>query len=239
MTELLGRMSQWAAQHGIDAVCELRDARLGYRIIQTGDTASFPFVEWGLAVGEYIHNVRSALDNLAFALARLKMDPPTRPNAVTFPIYRDKDAFQKNGRRNIDQMPEAVTALIERIQPFQRDGGPTEGIAENDPLLQLQWLSNTDKHRVPAVVLIAPQTLSHNHQIEFRSEEEAVANAPPDVTLWNGALAPGVVLFEMRTRHPLVSVKGTTEVHGHVAIETSTTLMPADLLLPAVGQYTS
>lgn len=236
---LLQSVATWASTNQISARCELREGRLGYRLIQGQYAASPPLIEWGLWTGECVHNLRSGLGNLAFALARLHCDPPGRPQDIAFPIYREKNKFDENAKKNIAQLPKKAAALIERIQPFQRDGSPAEGVAANDPLLLLQSLNNTDKHRVPSVVLLAPATLSHLHDIEFRSEDEAAANAPPDLTAWTGPLNAGVVLVEMRSKHPLASVKGRSEIHAVVALETDEGPRPLDQVLKPLLVYTS
>lgn len=237
--QLLTEVSAWAAANPIQMRCHLLDDRLGYRLVQDEYSTAPPIDDWGLLAGECFHNLRSALDNLAFALARLHNDPPERPNAIAFPIYREKKAFEKSGRRNIDQLSPEVANHIERIQPFQRDGSAAEGTPDQDPLLKLQWFNNMDKHRVPSIVLLAPTEIGHGHEVEFRTEEEAAANAPPDVTASAEPLHPGAVLFEMRTKHPLASVKGTTQVRAIVAIETDQKPMAIESLLPPIVYYTS
>ena len=236
---LLRSVATWASANQINARCELREGRLGYRLIQGEYSASPPLVEWGLWTGECVHNLRSGLDNLAYALARLHRDPPERPQDIAFPIYREKKKFDENSKKNIAQLPKEAAELIERIQPFQRDGSPAEGVAANDPFLLLQSLNNTDKHRVPSVVLLAPASLSHSHEIEFRSAEEAAANAPPDFTAWAGPLSPGVVLVEMRTKHPVASVKGRSDIHAVVALETDNVPRPLDRVLKPLVVYTA
>lgn len=237
--DLTASIASWASANPIQARCELREGRLGYRLIQLDYSMSPPVKEWGLMLGDYAHNVRSSLDNLAYALARLRRDPPDRPAAISFPIYSDASKFRQNGRRSIDQLPSEATAAIERIQPFQRDGSQAEGTAEQDPLLFLQELNNSDKHRVPSVVLVAPENLQHQHEVEFQSEDDAQQNAPPDVTAWSGPLKPGAVLFELRTKHPVARVKGQTDIRAVVAVEVLSKPFPIDFLVTALGTYTS
>jgi hypothetical protein len=234
---LLQSVTAWTTANAISARCELREGRLGYRLILEGYPTSPPLIEWGLITGECVHNLRSALDNLAYALARLHRDPPGRPKDVAFPIYREKKKFDDKGKKNVAQIPKQAAAVLERIQPFQRDGSLQEGRAENDPLLMLQSLNNTDKHRVPSVVLLAPASLSHVHEIEFRNDDEAAANAPPDFTVWTGPLKPSVVLVEMRTKHPVASVKGRSDIHAVVALETDDGPRPLDQVLKPLLVY--
>ena len=189
-------------------------------------------------IGECIHNLRSALDNLAYALARLKTDPPTRPWTIYFPIFGEQGRFNNNGRASIAQLPPAAADAIERLQPFQRTGARQDGTPEQDLLLLLQALSNSDKHRVPSIVLIAPKKIDHLHAVEFRSEEEASLNVPPDVTAYGGPLSPGVVMAEMRTKHPIASVAARVEIAAVVALETEKGPENLGFILPALVTYT-
>jgi hypothetical protein len=230
-------VTSWAAANPLVATCELRDGRLGFRVTQQEFLQPAPLDDWGLLAGECVHNMRSALDNLAFALARLNRDPPERPKGVAFPIYTEKTQFDKNGRRNIDQLPQPAALLVERLQPFQRDGSAAFGTPDRDALVLLQWLSNTDKHQVPSVVLIAPTEISHNFSAAFQSEEDAAANVPPDTTIWAGPLSPGAVLIEYRTKHPLASAGGRFDGKAIVAIQTNSECLAIVPTLQALNQY--
>jgi hypothetical protein len=213
-------IADWVASNPIAVECRLREGRLGYQLVVKELGGAAPLEEWGLVFGECIHNLRSALDNLAYALARIGCDPPKKPNLVSFPIFSDQVAFEKRGRRNIEQVGDEAAALIEKIQPFNRDGSPGNGTPDQDALVLLQWFSNTDKHRVPAVVLIAQTNVRHEVTIEFLSEADAAESVPPDTIVHAGALSTGVVLLEHKTRSPIASVKGGYKVEAIVAIET-------------------
>ncbi|TXT36767.1 MAG: hypothetical protein FD135_4058 [Comamonadaceae bacterium] len=230
-------ITSWVIVNPLVATCELRESRLGFRVTQQEFLQPAPLDHWGLLTGECVHNMRSALDNLAFALACLSRDPPERPRGIAFPIYTEKALFEKNGRKNIDQLPQPAAELVERLQPFQRDGSPAFGTPDKDALVLLQWLSNTDKHQVPSVVLIAPTEISHNFSAAFMSEEDAAANVPPDATIWAGPLSAGTVLLEYRTKHPLASAGGKFEGKAIVAIQTSSEPQPIVPVLQALNQY--
>ena len=201
--------------------CELREARMGYRLIVDGFAEPPPLEDWSLQVGEWAHNLRSALDNLAFALARLRCDPPPNPGRIAFPISIDKSKFEREARPTLEQMSDPAAQLVEKLQPFNRDGSPSMGTPESDALVILQWLNNADKHRVPSVILVGQMDATHEGSIEYYSEEDAKANTPPDTTVWGGPLAPGVVLLELRTKNSIAKVSGRFNVRGTVAIETN------------------
>lgn len=232
-------ISTWVASNPITADCKLRDGRLGFQLIQKNFAAAPPLEEWSLLLGECVHNLRSALDNLAFALARVRRDPPEKPNRIAFPICKDRAQFEKNGYGNIDQLPPAAAMLIQKLQPFQRDGSPAFGTPERDALVLLQSLSNSDKHKVPSVVLVAPTDLTHNVSAAFYSDKDASANVPPDATVWAGPLQPGVVLMELRTNKPLASVSGAFEGHAIVAIQTPSELIAVAPTLRVLHRHTT
>lgn len=230
-------ISGWVSRNPITADCELREGRLGFKLIQNKFTEPPPLEEWGLIAGEIIHNIRSSLDNLVYALARTHRDPPNKPQRLAFPIYQDKAEFKKNGRRNIDQLPSAAADLIEKIQPFNRDGSPALNIPDRDPLVLLNNLSNADKHRVPHLVLIAPTEISHNVSVQFYSEDDAMANTPPDVEAWAGPLDPNVVLLEYKTNRPIASVSGKYE--GRAIVTIVSHCEPITETLQALHNYTA
>ncbi|WP_156042243.1 hypothetical protein [Bradyrhizobium sp. URHD0069] len=194
--------------------------------------------DWGLLLGECIHNLRSSLDNLAFALARLRRDPPEQPSKIAFPIFGVRTEFERRGRANIDQLPEKAAALIELIQPFQRDGSAGKGTPDLDALIHLQRLSNTDKHRIPPVVLIAPTDISHSVQVEFYSDEDAAANVPPDTIVWAGPLEADVVLLEHKTNRPIASVSGRFDGQAILAVETPEGFERVETYVQGIKSYT-
>lgn len=230
-------VTSWAVANPLVATCKLREGRLGFRVTQQEFLQPAPLENWGLLAGECIHNLRSALDNLAFALARLNRDPPERPKGIAFPIYTEKVLFEKNGRKNIDQLPQAAACLVQKLQPFQRDGSAALGTPERDALVLLQWLSNNDKHQIPSVVLIAPTEISHSFSATFQSEDDAAANVPPDTTIWAGPLRAGAVLLEYRTKHPLASAGGRFEGKAIVALQINSEPQAIVPVLQALTQY--
>lgn len=129
------------------------------RVIQVGD-------DWGLIVGDAIHNMRSALDHLAWALAVRHFGgvEPTSKNIIKdiqFPVLSKADEWPTH--RFLKHMDPADVDKLERYQPFkytsagrfmmklQRPG------AIECPLEALSELSNSDKHRVIQVLYVLPE----------------------------------------------------------------------------------
>lgn len=101
--------------------------------------------EIGLVLGDFAYALRSGLDQLAWQLARLNRDNPTRDTC--FPIHGDGDGRSDDRFREVtrDMSCEAI-AVIKSLQPYHR------GTAFKDhPLWQLNRLCNIDKHAIFAV----------------------------------------------------------------------------------------
>jgi hypothetical protein len=121
-----------------------------------------PPPEWELLIGEFVYNVRSAVDHLAYELARLHLGDPLPVSIATsseFPIFNNGRDFRfgrrdKRGRRSrrpgvpgsglhkIRGVSQPARTAIERLQPYHRRKNPGAGA-----LWLLEELSNIDKHR--------------------------------------------------------------------------------------------
>ena len=112
-----------------------------------------------LIVGDCIHNLRSALDNLVheLALAYIGIDPlpEGRARGLEFPVFGDREMTTRECRNKIGCIDPRAQADIKGLQPYNRGER-----FRRDPLWQLHQLSNMDKHRLPHVVLFAPQAIA-------------------------------------------------------------------------------
>lgn len=87
-----------------------------------------------LLAGEVIYHLHSALNHLAYALAK-------RPNrSAAFPMMERCDPVRFE--QMTDSMPPDAIKLINGLQPYQRGDG-----ARTDPLWALAHLRNLDAHR--------------------------------------------------------------------------------------------
>ncbi len=106
-------------------------------------------------VGDFLHNLRSALDNLAYELAVAhkgsKMSKSIADHSG-FPIFTDKVRFDKHGGPKIRCVHPDARTFIERLQPYNRRDIPVTA----DALWQLSVLSNSDKHQLPHFAVAAP-----------------------------------------------------------------------------------
>jgi hypothetical protein len=95
----------------------------------------------GLIVGEFAHNLRTALDHLAWQLVLLRGGSPTR--STEFPIEKRRKWYERRLKRGaLRGMSADDRAAIEQVQPYQAGE-----CAADTYLALLAWLNNVDKHR--------------------------------------------------------------------------------------------
>ncbi len=181
-----------------------------------------PLETWKSQVGECAHNLRSSLENMAYALARLKQDPPQRPGAIEFPIYTDENEFIKKGKRKIDQLPDEAADFIERFQPFQRGKNPgyDDGTPDSDPLVFLQHINNSDKHRIPRVALLNVQELNRLFSYRMDLHENPFVGLSATHVMSEQRIYPGSIIAEMHSKEAITFENVTTEVKGKVVLDT-------------------
>lgn len=109
--------------------------------------------DWALVLGDCVHNLRSALDHLAYQLVLLDGQQPCRQ--TKFPILKER-AMKKGGHEAepFIQPPikgREILERIERVQPYFGIGRTL--VDEKDSYLwSLSKIDNIDKHRLPLFV---------------------------------------------------------------------------------------
>lgn len=106
---------------------------------------------WSLRVGDVVHNLRSALDHLAWQLVIL--DGGTPYKKTQFPIRKSP---LKDGQPSPTQLQpaisnQAILDALEAVQPYRRPGTESADY-RHDALWRLHRLDIIDKHRLLLVV---------------------------------------------------------------------------------------
>lgn len=138
-----------------------------YSLRAQGGPATLPD-EWGVAIGEIAHNLRSALDGLVWQLALSSVQIPYERTA--FPIFRRGRTSvrhrgnrqlaphfwgKRHGRTLLQSVPRQHWPQLESFQPYKRGNR-----GRYSPLFLLDRLNNTDKHRLITVVTTTPVAMS-------------------------------------------------------------------------------
>lgn len=144
-----------------------------------------PPAKLGLIIGDCLHNLRSALDNLSYELALAHYGgrlPSNIASSSAFPLLGSMQEFTRKARDMIKGIHPAAQTIIEDLQPYY--GG--KGVR----LTALNKLSNRDKHRLPHVTLAAPATINF-HTTDPRGF--------PDIEVEWGAIEGRTVIARYRS----------------------------------------
>ena len=101
-----------------------------------------PPTRWGVIAGEIVHQLRSALDLLAWQLVRDGGGEPKTGGGTGFPISQSADGYQQSSRVKLKGASDLAIAAIENIQPYNMP----DGIGRL--LLMIHDLDIRDKHQV-------------------------------------------------------------------------------------------
>ena len=97
---------------------------------------------WGILVGDFIHDLRSALDHLVWQLVVHETGNPPTTFDTQFPIFQTEAGYNTRGEPiRLKGVGTKAKALIKILQPF------STGEGTDSPLWHLHELSNFDKHR--------------------------------------------------------------------------------------------
>jgi hypothetical protein len=123
------------------------DPQTGEHVLRVEVRKWPPVLDWGVLAGDAVHNLRSGLDHLAFALCG---DPPPNPDKSAFPIFDSEKGFDHKGCELLRGADAEVKRLIKAVQPGLRFKTPKA--AHQDPLWLLYKLSNAEKHQLVLTV---------------------------------------------------------------------------------------
>ena len=126
--------------------------------------------------GDFVHNLRGSLDNLAWRLAVVSTNKSS--DRVSFPICETNDSkARKTIKRCAEGIAPEAVAILESLQPYHEVRGYT-----NSHLWRLNKLWNIDKHRhlvfesvaVPAQILNVPLAAKPNCVFEASDDGHVV-----------------------------------------------------------------
>jgi hypothetical protein len=211
-------VAEWQS-HPLSAHGEISEDRRTYKLVLDEFTVVPPIEFWGMLIGDCVHSLRSALDNLCFSAARLQCDPPADPRGVQFPIFDTRKDYNDNAARTLRQLPDAAVHLLEHCQPFQK-GDANE--IEKHSLMNLQYLSNQDKHRIPQVALLRVHQRDHRQELTFESniEAEEWIAAAPHFVIEGGPVWAGSTLISVTCSRPAGRIRGGVTVEAFPVIDT-------------------
>lgn len=177
----------------------------GLEHVLVAHTTHEPPVALPLIAGDCMQNMRVALDQLAWALARIGGKEP--PRNVACPIYLAPDDFHErtkkgrptagSGLAKIRTMPAEARRMIEELQPWHAED------PELHPLWTLNEYSRIDRHRTLSIIFALDD---YSDAVVGRRSESGKFVHDPDMTanevLSSGAFYDGAELFRFTLKEP-------------------------------------
>jgi hypothetical protein len=201
------RAEEFGKQHGRPGFqCVVEPNSQGTKIlVKIDQPVEFPGVEWGIIIGDAVHCLRSALDQLVSGLWTDKTTSRTR-----FPICRTVREWIVDAPGMYWSVPPTYVASLDRAQPYHR------GDKENEhPLAVLNVLWNLDKHQtIPAVALTTEGMKIEAIGAEgFPGWEDLKFRTHP-----GRALKQGTVLAEASFREADTEDNAKVDVEAHLSV---------------------
>jgi hypothetical protein len=149
-----------------------------------------PPVKWSIVIGEIIHNLRSALDHLAWQLVKANGEKPDRDTG--FPIFFDNPFADNASEKSLERWERMTRgmhaddiAILKAFQPYNAGD-------RANPLLILNSLSNRDKHRE----IHFTQNVAHYTKVEFTDKRDLELESLMEP--YRGTLEDGTVVLRYR-----------------------------------------
>lgn len=171
------------AQECADKICALGTKHEGNKLtIFVKNVTPYPR-EFSFLLGDAAHNIRSALDNLTFAIA--KPSTERERNRIDFPIYDNLKAFKEFAPKKLPGVTKEVFLAFEALQPYH-----AKTVLGAEYLSALQCLNNWDKHKEIAICCINSKGVGFSPKIQG-------AHKILDTEIQNGLLTEGKVIAVM------------------------------------------
>jgi len=155
-------------------------------------------------LGDCAHNLRSALDHLAFLICRPRTE--REEASVEFPITSSYARFRST-RYKMPHAPRGYRTAVERLQPYHRRTNP-----ESVALWHLQEINNWDKHRL--LLTTAASLVDSNIEVTILRGSTSVVR----IEKFRGLLKPGTVLSRVQV--------GESEAGAQVYVKPQLTVAP-------------
>ncbi len=157
---------------------------------------------WSLIAGDCIHNLRSALDSVVYAIASHETgrNPPADEKELQFPIASSAGEFEKQRKRRLSSLSSSAQAQIEKVQPYNVPH------PEFPPVLSLLgYFNNIDKHRTLNVMAAVP----HHASIQIM---HPLHGSPAGVTLYRAEVVNRTEILSFTMEPPERDLKYTCEM---------------------------
>ncbi|HST70038.1 MAG TPA: hypothetical protein VLI94_10315 [Solirubrobacterales bacterium] len=168
-----------------------RDSDVGRLLVTVHLPDGFP-EDLGRIVGGGLHQLRSALDNLAYQLVLTNGGTPTKSTAFPILLQPPDGGFAANTKKRLEGMSGTARAAIEGLQPY--NAWPEH--PDNSTIWLIHELNNIDKHRISHLACLWISTFQGRLLLDGSDPEDIgvwVAQEP-----WRGIAEHGAMLLDVR-----------------------------------------
>lgn len=156
-----------------------------------------PTQEWALTIGDALHNLRCALDAVAWGMAHYNEAEPKRPKRVAFPICTEESQWREAMKAWISDIDPEFQHRLSMVQPFNYAPAGT-----TTTLSVLHELDVQDKHR--DFVTVRADLDQIRMDLAYELEEDVPADPHPRMELRDNArFADGEQLGTIYTGAPI------------------------------------
>jgi hypothetical protein len=144
---------------------------------------------WALLIGDCVHNLRCALDYIAWQLAGSDPDD----SQTQFPIFITEAGWNIRADRRVRRMLPAAQAILKKGQPF--NGSDPTGTA----LHGIRLLDDADKHKLLTVIAAMPLQFSVTWVTPTTTDsamKPPLVTVLPNPTLRGDAVIATIVVYE-------------------------------------------
>lgn len=171
---------------------------------------------WACLIGDCVHNLRSALDHLAWEVTK----PSNRNTRTEFPIFAD-DIIDANGKVVPNYQSKVQGISNNRVRDFIDGRQPCNTPPPKEtPLWAIHRLDIVDKHKTMVPVLFENASNSILGQMSLLFAEDAVAMGPPSEFIHNpDPVGDGDTLLSFTTVGRVEDIKADFSFPLRVAID--------------------
>lgn len=208
--DLTRGVKEWSKFHPVNGKAAIAPDRLSWEL-RLRVPKEPPLSDWGYSFGESVHHLRSALDNLVVSIAcQSGVKSKKKLNSLHFPIYQTESEYSGESEKKIGPLPETFKKAIHSVQPFHRTG--QEHGPDADPLVLLNLLDNNDKHHLQVKPIFNAQSLMHDVQIHFETEEDADKGMHSEMEIFVPPLKNGSLLIRHHAKGRIAGITGKNSV---------------------------
>lgn len=228
---LLTDMDLWTASNPISYTPELSADRMSC-LVRANVLLPPPTEQWSLIVGDFVHNIRGALDAMVWSFATADGRKPSKPRRVYFPIVTEAAGWDTARIDMLQTVPDEVAERIASVQPFTFTD-PNQHMA-----VVLRDMSNTDKHQSSIHVRMKAQSIGESGGLEFFHHQSQARARQPQVRVLDENLGDSAVLLELKSDTPFTAVPDVGyQIATVPSVETTIGVKPVMSLLSNLSRY--